>query len=180
MNICVFGAASAAIDEKYIVAVEELCKALGQRGHGLVFGGGATGIMGAAARGFRAGGGKITGVIPRFFADQGIENLYTECDNVIYTYDLSERKSLMINNSNAFIVGPGGVGTYDEFFEILTLKNLGRHSKPIIVFNVNGFYDLVVQMVRNARDEKFIKPGILDMIEVFDEPNKLIEYLENS
>ena len=138
MKICVFGAASNEIDKQYIDRVEEVCKALGERGHELVFGAGANGLMGAAARGMKAGGGKITGVIPEFFRAETIEEIYSECDELIFTETMQERKKTMEDHADAFIVVPGGIGTFEEMFEVLTLKQLGRHSKPIVFYNIAG------------------------------------------
>ena len=106
---------------------------------GLVFGGGAQGMMGAAARGVRDGGGSIIGVAPDFFDVDGV--LFPDCTEFIYTKTMRERKQILEDSSDAFIITPGGFGTLDEFFEILTLKQLERHNKAIVVLNVAGYYD---------------------------------------
>ena len=104
MKICVFGAASAHIDNIYIRAVEELGEKMAKRGHSLVFGAGATGLMGAAARGVKRGGGKIHGVIPDFFRDEEVEAIYEGCDKITYTENMSERKREMEDEADAFII----------------------------------------------------------------------------
>ena len=109
MNICVYGAASPEIDRYYIDVVERLCEELGRRGHILIFGAGGSGLMGAAARGFRSGGARVCGVVPQFFKEQKIEQLYNESDNTIYTRDMGARKQFMEENADAFIVTPGGI-----------------------------------------------------------------------
>ena len=111
MKICIFGAASAHIDEIYIKAVEELGEKLAKRGHTLVFGAGATGLMGAAARGFKRGGAFVHGVIPEFFRDEQVEAIYGDCDKITYTKTMSERKFIMEEEAEAFIIAPGGIGT---------------------------------------------------------------------
>ena len=130
MRSCVFGAASPTIDAEYIEKVEQLGKKMAERGHSLVFGGGGNGLMGAAARGVRRGGGSIVGVIPRFFEDEGVEAICDFCTELVFTETMRERKQIMEDRSDAFIVVPGGIGTFEEFFEILTLKQLCRHEAP--------------------------------------------------
>ena len=120
MKICVFGAASAHIDDIYVKKIEELGEMLAKRGHSLVFGAGATGLMGAAARGFKRGGGYIHGIIPEFFREEGVEIIYDDCDKMTYTKTMSERKQKMEDDCDAFIIAPGGIGTFEEFFEVLT------------------------------------------------------------
>ena len=179
MNICVYGAANENIDNIYIKETEELCKKLGSCGHSLIFGGGGVSVMGAAPRGFQAGGGKVTGVVPRFFADEGIEDLYEKCDKFIYTYTLAERKTIMEDNAEAFIIAPGGIGTYDEFFQVLTLKHLHVHKKPIVVFNVAGFYDLMQEMMLHAEKEGFFRENTMSAYKMCSKAEEVIKYLQN-
>mgnify|MGYP003291125501 CR=1 FL=1 len=136
MRICVFGAASPTIDPEYMEKVEALGKEMATRGHSLVFGGGGHGLMGAAAKGVKSGGGYILGVIPEFFGEEDVEIVYPHCDKLIEPETMRQRKQIMEERAEAFIVTPGGIGTYEEFFEIYTLKQLGRHQKPIILYNV--------------------------------------------
>ena len=109
MKICIFGAASAHIDTVYIKAVEELSEKLAKRGHTLVFGAGGTGLMGAAARGFKRGGGFVHGVIPEFFREEKVELIYEDCDKITYTETMAERKFIMEDEADAFIITPGGI-----------------------------------------------------------------------
>ncbi|HIU57522.1 MAG TPA: TIGR00730 family Rossman fold protein [Candidatus Ornithomonoglobus merdipullorum] len=180
MKICVFGAASNEIDKQYIDRVEEVCKALGERGHELVFGAGANGLMGAAARGMKAGGGKITGVIPEFFRAETIEEIYSECDELIFTETMQERKKTMEDHADAFIVVPGGIGTFEEMFEVLTLKQLGRHSKPIVFYNIAGYYNNLMAFMHHCSDEGFIRRNCHLLYNVTDNNDELIDYIENS
>ena len=132
MNICVYGAASKNIDPKYTDAGYDLGLKLAKRGHGLVFGGGNGGMMGAVARGAHDGGAHIIGIAPSFFNIDGV--LYPHSDEIIYTETMRQRKQKMEDMSGAFIVTPGGIGTFEEFFEILTLKQLAQviHPHPTI------------------------------------------------
>ena len=178
MRICVYGAASPSIDAEYIAKVEELGKIMAKRGHSLVFGGGKNGLMGAVARGVHDNGGKILGVIPTFFIEQSAEVLYEHCDKVVETKTMRERKQIMEDNADAFIVVPGGIGTYEEFFEILTSKQLCRHNKPIAIYNVLGFYDEIDSAMRSAIKKGFIKELCLDLYKMFDNPDEILKYVE--
>jgi len=178
MKICIFGAASAHIDEMYIKKVESLAEALAKRGHSLVFGAGATGLMGAAARGFKRGGGFIHGVIPTFFRDEVVEVIYGECDKMTYTETMSERKRIMEEDCDAFIITPGGIGTFEEFFEVLTLKQLGRHTKAIAIYNIDNYYDELEKFMQTVLEKKFINFKCYEMYSYFDREEDIIEYLE--
>ena len=151
MKICVFGASSAHIDDKYIQVVEKLGEEMAKRGHSLVFGCGGTGLMGAAARGVRRGGGYIHGVVPTFFKQNGVEILFDECDKVTYTQTMRERKAIMEDDADAFIIVPGGVGTFEEFFVFM----------------------------RTACERKFITKTCLTLYKVFGDIEDVLGYLEN-
>ena len=178
MNICLYGASSSAIAKAYVNPTEELGAKIAERGHTLIYGGGAAGLMGAAARGAYSRGGKIIGVVPSFLNVDGI--LFDNCTELIFTETMRERKALMEQKSDAFIMTPGGVGTFDEFFEILTLKQLGRHSKPIAIFNINGYFDSLIAQLENAVHKQFMNPEILELFISTDRADRLLDYLENS
>lgn len=179
MKICIFGAASAHIDEIYIKKVEDLGEKLAKRGHSLVFGAGATGLMGASARGYKRGGGYIHGVIPKFFRDEGVELIYDNCDKMTYTENMSERKKIMEDDADAFIITPGGIGTFEEFFEVLTLRQLGRHEKPIAIYNIENYYDDMEKFMQMVTERKFITFKCNEMYSYFDTAEEIISYLEN-
>ena len=177
MNICVYGASSRAIDKKYTDAAFALGKRLAERGHGLVFGGGNSGVMGASARGADSvDGAKILGIAPTFFNVDGV--LYEHCTEFISPPDMRERKKLLEGKSDAFVIAPGGIGTYDEFFEILTLKQLGRHNKPIAILNVDGYYDPMLALLRHTVAGEFMNESSLELFAVFTEIEPLLSYLE--
>lgn len=178
MKICVFGASSAHIDDKYIEIVEKLGEAMAKRGHSLVFGAGGTGLMGAAARGVKRGGGYIHGVVPTFFKENGVEILYDKCDKMTYTETMRERKAIMEDDADAFIVVPGGVGTFEEFFEIVTLKQLNRHDKAIAVLNVDNYYDELEVFMKTACERKFITKSCLTLYSIFEDIDSILDYLE--
>ena len=179
MKICIFGSASRKISEEFKKATYELAGALARRGHSLVFGAGNDGLMGASARGFRDNNGKILGVIPRFFEEDELEGIYQDCDHLIYTATMAERKMLMEDNADAFIIVPGGIGTLEEFFEVLTLKQLHRHNKAIALYNVDGFFNSIDALIKDYVYHKFINTNCLDLYKVIDTEEDIINYLEN-
>lgn len=179
MRICVYGAASPTIDPKYIELVEQMGKEMVKRGHSLVFGGGGNGLMGAAARGVRSQGGYILGVIPKFFDEEKVEAICDFCDELIQPDTMRERKQIMEDNADAFIVVPGGIGTFEEFFEILTLKQLCRHNKPIAIYNLMGYYDEINHAIEQAMNKNFIRENCKDLYFTTDNLEELFSYIEN-
>lgn len=179
MNICVYGAASDKIDKIYVEEVEELGREIAKRGHDLVFGAGGSGLMGAAARGVHEGGGEITGVIPTFFLEKDVEIVFPECDKVIYTKDMRDRKEKMEELADAFIMVPGGIGTFEEFFEILTAKQLEQHKKCIAVYDVNGYFALLDNMMEHAIKTHFVNDKCRDLYKTFSSREELFDYIEN-
>ena len=178
MRICVFGASSRELRQEYYDAAFELGAEMARRGHELVFGGGTSGLMGAAARGMSSvGGAGIIGVAPRFFDEPGI--LYEGCTQMVFTETMSERKKTMEDMSEAFVTLPGGIGTLEEFFEALTLKQLGRHAKAMGVLNTLGYYDAMEAMLTKAVDERFFPEDGHALYAVFDDCKKLLDYVES-
>lgn len=177
MNICVFGASSDKIDKKYIKEAEFLGEELAKRGHSLVFGGGNFGEMGAVARGAYKNGGKIIGVAPKFFDKDGV--LFENCTDFVFTETMRERKAYMEDNSDAFIICPGGIGTFEEYFEVLVLKQLGQHSKPIAILNTNNYYEKIHEMLMHAKSEDFMENSDTELSPSFENVSDIITYLEN-
>ena len=179
MKCCIFGAASPLIDQKYIEKTENLGRFLAKNGHSLVFGAGANGLMGAAARGFHQEQGEIIGVIPHFFRDENIEEIFEDCTEIVYTETMQERKFTMEELADCFIIVPGGIGTFEEFFEVLTLKQLGRHNKPIILYNIDNYYEHLEEMMAQSMQDKFINENCHALYEITEDPDRLLAYLEN-
>ncbi len=176
MNICVYGASSDAIDKVYIEAGELLGEELAKRGHTLIFGGGAAGLMGAAARGAARCGGRIVGIAPSFFNVDGV--LFDKCTEFIYTETMRERKQLLEDMSHGFIMSPGGIGTYEEFFEVLTLKQLDRHNKAIAILNTNGYYTPMANLLNETAKNGFMREESLSLYEIFENPKEIVDYIE--
>ncbi len=177
MKITVYGAASDKIHENFKKAGEALGREMGKRGHKLVFGAGDNGMMGAVARGASEFDCEIIGIAPTFFNVDGV--LYPKCTKLIGTETMRERKKLLENEADAFVITPGGVGTFDEFFEILTLKQLQQHNKAIAILNVDGYYDDMIKMMEKGADTEFISDMTLELYQVFSDVSEMLDYLEN-
>lgn len=177
MNICIFGASSDLIDEKYSKAAYDLAAEMAKRGHGLIFGGGGKGVMGATARAVHDNGGDVYGVAPEFMREYNV--FFEHCTKFKLTKTMAERKTFMEDHSDAFIIAPGGIGTYEEFFEVYTLKQLGRHSKAIAIFNPYGYYDKMIDMLKHTVNENFMNSSSLELVKIFENANELLDYIEN-
>ena len=175
MNVCVYGAASDLIDDVFKNAGIELGKKLVDNGHNLVFGGGDGGMMGAVHKGVKMNGGKSYGIAPTWM--QGFEGLVEDVDGFIYTKSMSERKDLFVKYSDAFIISPGGLGTMDEFFEILTLKKLDQNKCPVILFNINHIYDELIKFMDIMVENELIPSSKSNLFEVAITVDEVIGYL---
>ena len=176
MNICIYGSAQDEIDVSFRNAGERLGEVMAKSGHTLIFGGGACGMMGAVARGMKRRGGKIIGVSPEFFNVDGV--LFDGCTEMIYTVDMRTRKEKLENLADAFIVTPGGIGTMDEFFETMSLKQLNIMNKPLIIFNVDGFYDNLIAMLKNSAEQGFLPKDNLQLFFAADDEAEIMNYLK--
>lgn len=154
MKICLYGSGSRNIDTTYTDAAYELGCEMAKRDHTLVFGGGDTGMMGACAKGIHDNNGKSIGIAPEWIGN--FEPLYEKCTEFIHVDTMDERKQEFVRNSDAFIITPGGIGTLDEFFEIITLKKLKQHDKEIIVFNIDNFFDKMFEMIDEMGEKGFL------------------------
>ncbi len=177
MKICIYGASSNAIDKSFLNAGEILGTEIAKSNHTVVFGGGAAGLMGAVARGAHSQNGEIIGICPSFFNVDGA--LFTECTEMIYTETMRERKQLLDEMSDGFIITPGGIGTFDEFFEIYTLRQLANHKKPIAIYNTNGYFNPLIDMLNNAIRLNFMPDTNMNLLFISDNPKQIIEYLED-
>lgn len=177
MNICIYGASSAAIDKHFLEVSEEMGRMIAARGHVLYFGGGASGVMGAAARGAYAEGGQIVSVVPSFFNVDGI--LFEPVSDIIYTETMGERKQVLEDHSDAFIAMPGGIGTYDEFFGCITNKQLGIHNKAVAVFNADHYFDPLETLLEHTMKAGFMKSECRSLFRFFKDCGTLLDHLES-
>ena len=142
------------IDDEFKSKGYELGSKLAELDYKVVFGAAANGMMGAVATGVVENNGKVLGILPYWM--ENFDELFKECDDLIYTKGMDERKELFLNHSDLFVITPGGLGTLDEFFEVVSLKQLKRHKKPIIIYNINHFYDELVELLNVMAKGNFI------------------------
>lgn len=175
-NICVYSSSSDKLEEKYYILAETLGKRIAQSGDVLVFGAGARGLMGATARGAKSCGGKIIGVIPEALNLKGI--LYEECDKLIVTPEMRSRKKALDENSDVLVALPGGFGTLEEVIEVITSKQLGYHTKPIILFNAFGFYDNLLKQFDTYTEQNFASDDYMSLFYVTDSIDAMFEHID--
>jgi len=175
--ICVFSSSSDAVEPGFFDLAFELGRAIGLLGDSIIFGGCNVGLMGAVARGTHAGGGKVIGVLPEFIASRGIT--YVECDEMVLTGDMRERKAVMEARADAFIALPGGFGTLEEMLEIITLKQLQRHTKPVVFLNHAGFYDPLAALFEHMYEHHFAKPSYREMYRFAPDIASALGYLDS-
>jgi len=156
-NICVYCGSGPGLDPAFVEAARKFGKILAENRIGLVYGGGSIGLMGALASSALDHGGKVTGIIPEFLT--GREHAL-ERGELIVTRDLHERKQFMFERADAFVALPGGVGTLEELVEQMTWAQLGRHKKPIVLANINGFWDPLCTLLDHMEELEFIRRGL--------------------
>jgi len=154
-GICVYCGSGKGLSSGYAVAARKFGKALADYGIRLIYGGGSLGLMGEVAKSSLGAGGKVTGIIPEFLGSR--ELMLKDVDELIVVDDMHARKRLMFDRSDAFVALPGGIGTLEELVEQLTWSQLGRHNKPIVVANIEGFWDPFLKLLDHMRRETFIR-----------------------
>jgi uncharacterized protein (TIGR00730 family) len=177
-RVCVYCASSSQADKAYHKAAFELGKIFANEGIVIVCGGGANGSMGALADGAINNGGNVIGIIPKFMLD--LEWAHRGIKDLIIVKDMSERKRMLIENSDAVIALPGGSGTLEELFETITLKRLGMYLNPIILLNTKNFYDPLIDLLELSISEKFMDIQHKDMWTVTERPSDVLSAISNS
>jgi len=177
-SVCVFCGSSFGNDPAYGEAARAIGAGIAKMGFSLVFGGGGLGLMGDVAKAVLEGGQEIQGIMPSFL--QALEPSVSPQEKLIVTPHMQERKTLMLQMSDAFIVLPGGLGTFDEFFEVATEAQLGVHAKPIIVVNVKGYFDPLDAMLHATVEKGFAKKTILKLYYLADGAEAALEILEGA
>jgi hypothetical protein len=175
-GICVFCASSDAVEDCYFDAATELGAEIARRNYRLVYGGTTVGLMRAVAHAVHAGGGHVVGIIPEAIRDMGIA--YQEADELLVTGTMAERKAAMHARSEAFVVLPGGFGTLEEFFEVLTLRQLKYHDKPIVLLNVNAFFDPLLELFEHLYSGRFARAEHHSLYHVTSTAAGALEHLE--
>jgi hypothetical protein len=174
--ICVFCGSSFGTDPRFREAARALGAGIAALQFSLVFGGGGLGLMGDVAKAAQDGGAMVQGIIPVFL--QNLEPPVSAEEKLIVTPHIQERKALMLQMSDAFVVLPGGLGTFDEFFEVATEAQLGVHKKPIIVVNVDGYYDALDAMLQAIVKKGFAKPMIMELYHLAGSAEEALKMLE--
>ena len=176
-RICVFCGSSPGARPAYAEAAKELGRTLVKTGTGLVYGGGSVGLMGILAQSVLEGGGRVTGIIPRLLVER--ELAFNRLEDLRIVDSMHERKALMAELPDGFIALPGGIGTIEEFVEILTWTQLGIHDKPCGLLNVEGYYKSFLAFFDHMIEEGFIPPGNREMLLVDEDPIALLIKLNN-
>ena len=157
-TVCVYCGSGPGTNPRFVEAAIAFGKVLAENGIRLVYGGGSIGLMGAVAKSVLDHGGKVTGIIPEFL--RGRENALTRVQEMIITPDMHERKRLMFEHSDAFVALPGGIGTLEELVEQMTWQQLGRHTKPVLLANIDGFWEPLLALLAHMRETEFIRPSL--------------------
>ncbi len=177
-SICVCCGSQPGRDQSYIDAGRILGKSIAENHLRLVYGGGTKGIMGAVASGVLSHGGRVTGIIPEFLMDmEATRHSLGQLSELIVTPDMHDRKHKMFERSDAFVTLPGGIGTLEEIVEIMTWAQLGRHRKPIVLVNINGFWDPLMTLVQHMAEAGFIHTAHLVQPLVIDAAEEVVPAL---
>lgn len=174
-HVTVYCSSRESLDDCYYQAGAALGRAIAENGWKLVYGGNALGLMKTVADAVRAGGGKVIGITPQLFVDSGCDD--KDCEELIVTPGMRQRKELLEARGDAFIALPGGLGTFEEFFEILAAKSLKLHYKPIVLLNTAGYFDPLIQMLQHGIEHGFISARVRNLYHTAATPQNAIDYL---
>ena len=177
-SLCVYCGSSTGSNPSYMAAADRFGHLMAQSGVRLVYGGGGVGLMGAVARAVLAGGGEVTGIIPKFLTE--IEVQFNEVSELVVTDSMHARKQLMFERSQAFVALPGGIGTVEETIEMLTWAQLGRHSQPIVIANLGGFWDPMIELLDHIIKAGFARSNIRSIYSVVDKVEDILPRIEAS
>jgi uncharacterized protein (TIGR00730 family) len=176
-TIAVYCSSSDVIHQDYFKAATQLGHQMASKGFDLVYGGGSVGLMGQVARSLKSHNGKTIGVVPKAL---NIENVVNDIDDeLIITDGMRDRKAIMDERAGAFIGLPGGFGTLEEMFEVLTLKQLGYHNKPIVFLNIRGYYNKLIEMFEHVYEEQFAKEQYRVLYHISESVEDCMKYLES-
>ena len=176
-SVCLFCGSSDRSDPAYTVAAQQFGVMTAQAGWRLVYGGGGVGLMGASARAAHEAGGRVLGVMPGFLRSR--ERLFDEVETLVVT-SMHERKTIMYDQSDAFVVAPGGVGTLEEVIEVLSWKRLDLHSKPVILLNINGFWNTLLAAIETGIEQKMTPETFRDGYAVVETVEQAIALMQSA
>lgn len=177
-SLCVYCGSRPGADPQHAQAAQALGQWIGSRGGQLVYGGGRNGLMGITALATRHSGGRVVGVIPSSLVEREWAN--HDCDELLVVETMHERKRIMAERSDAFLALPGGIGTFEEFFEVWTWRQLGYHDKPVGLLNLGGYYDAMLTFLNGSVREGFMNDGQMGLIRVDTQAIALAEQLEQA
>ena len=176
--ITVYCSSSSSLEPAFHRPARELGIALAQRGVTLVYGGGSVGLMGEIARATKDHGGTVIGIITRTLMEREVG--FEPCDELVVVDTMRERKRLLIERADGFIVLPGGIGTYEEFFEVLVARVLDEHQCPIGIVNIDGYYDPMLEMLRHGIEHQFIRPAAIELLQVDVDPLAVLDRVQDA
>jgi uncharacterized protein (TIGR00730 family) len=174
-SLCVYCGSRPGVQPAFAYAAGEVGRWIGEHGGQLVYGGGKNGLMGLVAQATLQSGGTVVGIIPQGMVDREWAN--RDCTELHIVQTMHERKAMMAQRADAFVALPGGIGTFEEFFEIWTLKQLGYIDKPVGLLSVNGYYDKLVEFMQESVREDFVSDWQMDMVRVDAEADSLLQHL---
>jgi len=167
-RVTVYSSSSTALEPHFAETARRLGTEIARRGLVLVYGGGGLGLMGETARAAKAAGGRVEGIITRQFVE--LEQAWDGCDEMVVVGSMRERKALLEERADAFVVLPGGLGTFEELFEILVARYLGHHRKRIALVNDRGYWDPLRDLLEHAIAHRFVRPAVLELISFHEDP----------
>ncbi len=177
-RICVYCASSSKIHETYFEAAERLAVQLVSHDVTIVYGGGAAGLMGRIADTAISGGGHVVGIIPKFMTE--VEWQHKELEEIHVVADMHERKKMLLEGTDAVIALPGGSGTFEELLEAISMKRLGLYTKPIVIMNINNYYNPLIEMLEKSIKENFMSEAHRKMWTVVSDPDSIMDAIESS
>ena len=177
-SLCVYCGSRPGVDERYAQAARDVGHWIGQHGGQLVYGGGQNGLMGIVADATHAAGGSVVGIIPQFMVER--EWARPSCDELHIVGTMHERKQMMVDRADAFVALPGGIGTFEEFFEAWTWRQLGYHDKPVGLLNLDGYYDDMLRFLKASVSQGFMHDNHLGLITPGEQVSSLLSSLIES
>lgn len=174
-SVCIYCGASDQVDTKYLDLASRMGEEAATRGLQIVYGGGSTGLMGALADGALSANGEVIGIVPEIFNTS--EKAHDKLTRLEIVVDMHQRKARMAELVDAFIALPGGFGTLEELFEVLTWAQIGLHNKPVGLLNYNGYFDKLIEFLQEVEEKKFIHTPLMSLVQVSDSPNALLDMI---
>jgi uncharacterized protein (TIGR00730 family) len=175
-TVCIFCSSSHEVPEIIKQEGAKFARLLAENDYSLLYGGTTCGLMKIVADAHKEANGRLIGVIPGYMVEKGIN--HPELDKIIEVEDLSPRKQAMLENSDHIVALPGGIGTFDEFFDLLTMKQLKRHNKPMYLLNTDGYYEPLMNLLKHGIEKKTINADNLQLFQIANTPEELLQMIK--